>query len=127
MKKSTLMIILVTMTILLVSNLAMAGGRYYRGAHHYSGGHHGHYNPGYRHGGYYAGAALGGLIVGGIIGASINPPVYQRPVYVYSNPIPVNVGTGNTFMLNSSGDCFLVTETSKGNKILSSVPVRNCR
>ena len=121
MKKSVLMIMVVAFT-LMVSNLAMAGGRHYRG--YYGGGHNGHYYGGRGYGGL-AGAALGGLIVGGIIGSSLNNPYYQRRVYV--NSYPGSVVTGSTFLLNSNGDCFLITNSSRGSQILSSVPAGNCR
>lgn len=122
MKKSVLIVMLVAFT-LLISNLAMAGGRHSRG-HYYGGGPNNHYYGGHGRGGNYAGAALGGLIVGGIIGSSVNP-YYRRPVYV--TPYPASIPTGSTFLLNSSGDCFLISYSANGSKILSSVPASNCK
>ncbi len=118
MKKSVLMVVVVVFT-LVVSSLAMAGGRYYRGHNgpYYGGGHGGR-------GDHYTEALLGGLIVGGIIGSTLNPP-YGRPVYVNSYPVPV--AAGSNFLLKSNGDCFLITNNSNGNQILSSVPASNCR
>ena len=117
MKKSALMIMAIVF-ILIISNTAMAGGRY-----HYDRGHYNHHHNG--RGNHYPEAVLGGLIVGGIIGSSFDRPYYRRPVYVNTNPVAV--ATGSNFLLKSNGNCFLITNNSNGNQILSSVPDSNCK
>lgn len=118
MKKPVLIVMIVVFT-LIISNIAMAGGRYYRGhGGPYYGGHGGH-------GSHYPEVLLGGLIVGGIIGSQINNPYSRRPVYVNAYPVPV--ATGTSFLLKPNGDCFLISNSSSGNQILSSVPASNCQ
>lgn len=119
MKKSATIIMTITFT-LMISNLTMAGGR-----NHYDRGYNNHHYGGPGRGGYYAGPFLGGLIAGGIIGSSLNNPYYRRPVYV--NTYPATITTGSNFLLKSNGDCFLITNNSNGNQILSSVPGSNCK
>lgn len=123
MKKTTL-IIIAALFALISSNSAIAGRGHYNDRGHNGHNYGGHGNRG-RGGGHYPGAVLGGLIVGGIIGSSLNASYNRRPVYV--NTYPVNVITGSNFLLKSNGDCFLITNGSNGNQILSSVPGSNCR
>lgn len=121
MKKPVLIIMIVVFT-LIISTTAMAGGRYYRGhgGPYYGGGHGGHGN-------HYPEVLLGGLIVGGIIGSQINNPYSRRPVYVNAYPVPAPVASGTSFLLKPNGDCFLISNSSSGNQILSSVPASNCQ
>jgi len=117
MQKSRFMILMLIL-MLLISNMAIAGGRYYY--------ERGHNKQNYGHGGgYYPQAILGGLIVGGIIASNINQPHYRRPVYV--NYYPASVSSGSRFLLEPNGNCFLISQNSSGNQILSSVPTSNCK
>ena len=110
MKKIVPIIMLIVFS-LIVSSIAVAGGR-----HHNNRGYNNHYPE----------AFLGGVIVGGVIGSTFrNPYYYRRPVYVNAYPVPI--ASGSNFLLKSNGDCFLMTNNSNGDQILSSVPVSNCR
>ncbi|MCK5697601.1 MAG: hypothetical protein KAI02_05520 [Gammaproteobacteria bacterium] len=148
MKQATLFILVIFLT-LSTTNFVFAGGG--KGGGHYNrgGGGHNYYRGGYNNyrgggrgdgydrRGYYAGAALLGGIAGGIIGSSLSQPYYGNSVYVspYAvRAVPVavpvvssNSVVGSNFLLRSNGDCFLITNNSNGNQVLSSVPSSNCQ
>jgi len=151
MKQSVLIILAILFSISTTTSVLAGGGgghnNYNRGHNNYNRGYN-NYNRGYnnyggrggRGRGSYAGAALIGGIAGGIIGASISQPYYGNAVYVAPYPVravpiqaipiqavPTVPIVGNNFLLQPNGDCFLITNGTNGNQVLSSVPYRNCQ
>lgn len=75
-------------TLVVVPQVAEAGGRY-RGHGGYGHGGHGHYH-GYRSPGYFWGGLAVGALTGVVVGSVLAPRVYAAPPVVYQ-PAPVVV------------------------------------
>ena len=142
-------VVLIIVFAVMSINHAVADRRYnrhynnhYRGHGHHYNKHRGHgyysYGPRRYYGHYdshgdYVAYALGGLIVGGILGATLTSSYnnetrysnYREPVYV--NPNPASNAVQPSYVLQPNGICYVVSQVSNGNLVLSPVSPGNCQ
>ncbi|MFQ5543148.1 MAG: hypothetical protein ACE5FY_02210 [Nitrospiria bacterium] len=115
--KLTHWVLVLSLSVVVVAGPAFAR-RGHRGRH--GGGRHeiSHFVGGFTH---HTHHVIEGLLLGSIIGSAIVNTIPERKI---STIVPRT--TRRTFRREQNGKCFLVSQNSTGDRVLTEVPASNC-